>query len=295
MLGLRAVFEYFECGSCGSIQIAVVPADLSRYYPETYYSFRKPSRIKRHLKCEWARFAYTKSGFLGRLLTKVLGENLPVASLQRLSVPKQARILDVGCGSGDLLMELGYLGFTNLRGVDPYNAADLSLDGGILIEKKNLSEMEETFDLVMLHHSFEHMADPRQVFKNAARILNKNGNFLVRVPVASSQAWKQYGADWVQLDAPRHLFIPSRKAMERLSHEFGFVLDQIIYDSTAFQFWGSEQYRMGISLSDKNSFQRNPLNFWLRRRKIKSFEERAVRLNESGQGDQACFYLKKKS
>src|ERR1700676_3435079 len=39
MFGLRDTFEYFECGSCQCVQLAEIPADLSRYYPSNYYAF----------------------------------------------------------------------------------------------------------------------------------------------------------------------------------------------------------------------------------------------------------------
>jgi hypothetical protein len=38
-LGLREEFEYFECSKCGCLQIEEVPLDLSKYYPDNYYSY----------------------------------------------------------------------------------------------------------------------------------------------------------------------------------------------------------------------------------------------------------------
>ena len=43
MFGWREVFEYFECGRCGCLQIAEIPADLGKYYPrDAYYSYQPP-------------------------------------------------------------------------------------------------------------------------------------------------------------------------------------------------------------------------------------------------------------
>ena len=36
MYGTREAFGYFECSSCGCLQIAEVPADLARFYPADY-------------------------------------------------------------------------------------------------------------------------------------------------------------------------------------------------------------------------------------------------------------------
>src|SRR3954470_4589199 len=38
--------------------------------------------------------------------------------LESASVPKDARILDAGCGTGDLLKEMHSLGYSNLAGID---------------------------------------------------------------------------------------------------------------------------------------------------------------------------------
>ena len=107
----------------------------------------------------------------------------------------------------------------------------------------------------MLHHSLEHMADPLEVFENLYRILKPNRFVLIRTPLASSYAWKKYGVNGVQLDAPRHLFLHTIESMRILAQKVGFEIDDIIFDSTEFQFLGSEQYMRDISLTDERSFK----------------------------------------
>src|SRR5882757_7251102 len=41
MFGLRDEFEYFECSSCGCVQISEIPTNMEPYYPTKYYSFLK--------------------------------------------------------------------------------------------------------------------------------------------------------------------------------------------------------------------------------------------------------------
>ena len=38
MFGTRDSFTYLECSNCGCLQIKQVPDDLSKYYPDNYYS-----------------------------------------------------------------------------------------------------------------------------------------------------------------------------------------------------------------------------------------------------------------
>ena len=47
MLGTRHPFEYWECGTCGSVQILDVPDNLDDYYPAEYFSFKPHHRLGR--------------------------------------------------------------------------------------------------------------------------------------------------------------------------------------------------------------------------------------------------------
>ena len=41
MFGFRDEFSYFKCNICNCLQIAAFPDDMSKYYPENYYSFNE--------------------------------------------------------------------------------------------------------------------------------------------------------------------------------------------------------------------------------------------------------------
>lgn len=43
MFGIRDEFTYFECSVCGCLQISEFPEDISKYYPQDYYSFSESS------------------------------------------------------------------------------------------------------------------------------------------------------------------------------------------------------------------------------------------------------------
>ena len=53
MFGTGEEFDYSECGSCGALQLMDPPADLSPYYPSSYYSYNahwsNVSTARRHL------------------------------------------------------------------------------------------------------------------------------------------------------------------------------------------------------------------------------------------------------
>jgi hypothetical protein len=143
----------------------------------------------------------------------------------------------------------------------------------------------------MFHHSFEHLQDPLEVLKSAAGLLARGGTIVVRIPIVTSYAWEKYGIAWVQLDAPRHFFLHSPESMSRLARAVGLRVVRVVYDSTEFQFFGSELYlRDGSWLSGGSS---TPDSSAFAPDEIENFRRLAVELNASERGEQAAFYLQK--
>lgn len=293
MFGSKETFAYFVCAGCGCLQIATVPADMSPYYPPEYYSFRsrEPGAFKRFFKRRHARFALGERGTLGWLLSRLYPPPAYTSWISQANVAFSDAILDVGCGGGQLLLELHAAGFVNLTGIDPYLAREMSRGDDLRILRRSLDDLAGSFDFIMLHHAFEHFADPRGALRRVRELLNPGGRALIRVPVADSYAWRTYGVDWVQLDAPRHFYLLTRRSMAILAADAGFTLTDVIYDSTAFQFWGSEQYRRGIPLRDDRSYAVNPSAAVFTAGDIARYARDAERLNRQQDGDQACFYL----
>jgi hypothetical protein len=81
--------------------------------------------------------------------------------------------------------------------------------------------------------------------------------------------------------------------MRLLARTAGFEVTEVVYDSTAFQFWGSVQYQHEIPLWSERSYVVNPKRSLFTAAQIGAWEEQAAELNARGRGDQACFYLRK--
>ncbi|PID47485.1 MAG: methyltransferase type 12 [Proteobacteria bacterium] len=299
MLGIRDLHTYFQCGQCGCLQIADIPENIQEYYPsDDYYSYEKikpETGLKKILVTLRDRYAATGRGFIGKLLqSKIPHDKLP--RLQQAGVTTKSRILDVGCGAGHLLHSLKECGFDNVHGVDPFNTEDINYANGLTIEKKSIHEVvEQGWDLIMMNHSFEHVIDQHETLIQIKKLLAPNGVCMIRIPTVSSWAWEHYGVDWVQLDAPRHLFLHSKESMQFLADSIGFDLREIVYDSFAFQLWGSEQYLMDIPLNDERSYAVNPEKSIFSEQQIQEFANRSKTLNAQQQGDQAAFYLYNKT
>jgi len=298
MFGYRDEFEYFECAACGCLQIKEIPDNLSQYYPKNYYSFQKTDRqnkifLKSFLKRQIAKDCLYRRNIIGMILSRIYGTPNYCDWFRRVKIKFESEILDVGCGNGGRLLRMRTDGFSNLTGVDPYIDDDIFYENGVKIFKKEICEIEQRFDFIMLSHSFEHMREPLSVFKELYRLLKPNRYILISIPVASSFAWRKYGVNWVQLDSPRHLFLHTIRSVQILSSHAGFQVANVAFDSTEFQFWGSEQYLKNIPLNAENSYAVNPKKSLFSKKQIRCFRNKAVELNKKHDGDSACFCLHK--
>jgi SAM-dependent methyltransferase len=292
MFGLREEFPYFECARCGCLQIAVIPNDISKYYPENYYSFQILSPARILIKGQYLSDPFTGILALKRFLSLLPGIRFIPEWIRRTQVQTSQSVLELGCGQGAKLLEMRAVGYADLMGVDPFLPHDYTTSSGVALWRKNISDLDRSFDLVMLHHSLEHIPKQLETLLEIKRHLKPDGTVLIRIPLASSFAWKNYGANWVQLDAPRHFYLHTLKSMSILAEQAGFHIANTLYDSTAFQFWGSEQYARDIPLRDPRSFNENKRQSLFSRSALREFDREARRLNKQAQGDQAAFYLK---
>ena len=113
----------------------------------------------------------------------------------------------------------------------------------------------------------------------------------MRIPVASSYAWRHYGVNWVALEAPRHLFIHTIKSIQLLSRQSGFKILDIEFVSTERQFIYSELYRKGIPFKDSSIYLQDQKNPIFSTTQLENFKAQAKELNRKSDGDQAIFYL----
>lgn len=300
MFGTRQPFTYGECPACGLLWLLDVPADLSVHYPADYYAFAPVEpRVPTGLRA-WMRRAK---------LAHVLGHATPVgAALERLrpspalsealgwirtaGARLDSRILDVGCGQGRIVNELGDAGFTDVTGVDPFIAGDIDYPNGVRVRKRALGDVTGLFDLVMCHHAFEHMDAPLDRLREMARVLAPGGTVLIRIPLGDSLACETYGTDWVQLDAPRHLYLHTRRSMAHLEREAGLREAAVVYDSSGFGFWGSELYRRDLPLQAPDGQMGCPERLGASVAEMEAFEQSATQANDAHRGDQAAFYLR---
>lgn len=284
MFGSGRPYNYVLCAGCGCMQLVDgVPA--SEQYPPQYYAHQPAERLggMQALIRRWRNGGVFRGTTAGRALAAVKpytvgGERwIPTCGATRNS-----RILDVGCGTGNVVYDLRECGFTQAEGIDPYLPSARPLPP--FIRRASMSDISGEYDVIMLHHVLEHLPDQDAALRDVARLLARDGVCLVRIPVLPNAAWEQYGENWVQLDAPRHHFIHSTESLQIVARRAGLVVRAIEYDSTEFQFTGSELYAQGRPLSELAAA--SP-------RERRAHRARAMEANRAGRGDQAAFYLAK--
>jgi len=98
---------------------------------------------------------------------------LAILNARGISIPKDARILDYGCGAGAMVSALVAEGYVNSFGFDVDNYLDpgadparfrFSADGSLPYE-------DSSFDLVLSDQVFEHVRDQELAWRELARVM----------------------------------------------------------------------------------------------------------------------------
>ncbi|MCQ8179979.1 class I SAM-dependent methyltransferase [Methylomonas sp. SURF-1] len=315
MFGTGEEFEYFQCAACECLQIKTIPNNIEKYYPSNYTPHIPPatasngsSWITHILQKKRIETAIFQRNFkLNNLIKHFV--NLPdalhgtpndVSSVGRILTTAGLKsfkdpILDVGCGIySHWLTHLRELGFSRLLGIDPLIPKDQEY-GDIKIIKKELCDVPGKFTFITLHHSLEHIPNQEETLAEIKNHLTLDGVCLIRIPLVSSYVWNQYKTNWVELDPPRHLYLHSIKSFKFLASKVGLEIFDIQYDTTAFEFYGSEMYARGIPLNDKNSPLVNINSSLFSEDEMHKFKVLSDYVNKTEQAGRAAIFLRRVS
>lgn len=211
-----ALAPLLQC-ACGLVMTVPRPTSQSigEFYPNDYGAYRVNTRG------HWSRWIGKIVSHKGRYpnneaiwkqwvwaaIEGILGRHF-ITNIPYMGVGK--RLLDVGCGSGKLLLWAQEHTWA-VAGVDPSpNAIAAARSQGLLDVQIGAADAlphpPNSFDCVLLSHSLEHVHHPRKALREVARVLRPGGNLIVVVPNFESVFRIAFGADWQHLDIPRHLY-----------------------------------------------------------------------------------------
>ena len=142
-----------------------------------------------------------------------------------IKLPKDAVILDLGCGPGYFLDEMKTREYTNVTGVT-LSPGDIKLceDHGHTIKKYDLSFLpqsegyyDESVDFIFLRHALEHSPYPIFSLMEYNRVLKQYGKIYIEVPAPDCARKHEYNLN--------HYSILGSVQLEALLHRTGFNLD----------------------------------------------------------------------
>jgi SAM-dependent methyltransferase len=140
------------------------------------------------------------------------------------------RLLEVGCGNGDLLAGARDHGWA-AEGLDFDPAAVAAARArGLSVREGDLSSAAfpaSAFDAVVAVHLVEHVPDPAAFLDEAARVLAPGGRLVLVTPNLRSRGARRFGAAWRELDPPRHLHLFPPRTLARLVEGRGFRVDSL--------------------------------------------------------------------
>jgi 2-polyprenyl-3-methyl-5-hydroxy-6-metoxy-1,4-benzoquinol methylase len=135
------------------------------------------------------------------------------------------RLLDIGCGSGELLEGMRQLGW-QAEGVDfDPEAVRCARAKGLNVHLGSLAEQrfaDKTFDAVIMSHLIEHVPDPAALLRECHRLLKQTGCLVIVTPNVNSWGHRLYGVNWRGLEPPRHLHLFSSGPLKVVLRESGF-------------------------------------------------------------------------
>lgn len=234
-------WDFLLCRGCGLYWMPV-REDYSRAYTEDYFPASAASMDWRGALKEAIRLkeAGSPAGLWKGLAGTILGIVPPLKRAALLEVlcldtAVKGRLLDLGCGRGELLQRMRRLGWDTL-GVEPNpRAAAAAAENGLNIVNRRFEDLEleeNSFDAVTMSHVIEHIADPLEVFRSCRRWLKPGGQLAVLAPNSGSLGHRLFSGAWQQLDPPRHCFVFSGRSLGLMAEKAGFRVRSVRFFSS---------------------------------------------------------------
>jgi 2-polyprenyl-3-methyl-5-hydroxy-6-metoxy-1,4-benzoquinol methylase len=264
-------WNVFRCSSCGAGYLDPRPnrETIADAY-STYYTHGDATKVEDPPRSGWRQFrvaqrnAYLNQCYGYQLKPATRSAPLGLSANRRLRFDRYvcflpypgpgARLLDVGCGNGRLMMQLRSVGWT-VSGVEPdpksaEQARGAGLDVQSTLNRESLPQAH--FDAITMNHVIEHLHEPVDTLRLCAQAAKPGGMICIITPNFAAWGHQKFGRDWFALDPPRHLALFTPKALEDTLEQAGFARASMklipapvaIHKNTNW-IWRSMQIRLG--------------------------------------------------
>jgi SAM-dependent methyltransferase len=228
--GSEGEFAVHICPACGAGNTRPRAGDeeLARFYPDAYGPHASDGPL---------------GGRLGRALAR---RELRVGAAGALGELPGGRLLDVGCGDGELgelMMARGW----RVAGIEPSGEAVARARGrGVDASEGTLETVTlppGSVDAVIFNHSLEHIPQPVAALEKARDALRPQGLAAISVPNFDSWARRRFGREWFHLDLPRHRVHFTDRALRTALGRAGLDVERTWTTTSPSGLTGSVQYR----------------------------------------------------
>ncbi|MQP51573.1 MULTISPECIES: class I SAM-dependent methyltransferase [unclassified Flavobacterium] len=161
--------------------------------------------------------------------------------------PLKGRILDIGAGTGDFLLECKNQNW-EILGIEPNDKAKGVAVGKGIKFGDTIEKLESnSFDVITMWHVLEHVPDVEHHVAELKRLLKPSGTIIIAVPNFKSYDANHYGAFWAAYDVPRHLWHFSKTAIEKLFDNQNMNLEDVkpMWFDSFYVSLLSEKYKTG--------------------------------------------------
>lgn len=147
-------------------------------------------------------------------------------------LPKQPKVLEIGCGTGFFLERLKQQGINQVWGVEPGKAMVETAPAWLRprIKRgffKRGMFRKGSFDLVACFHTLDHVLDPSMVVKAMFEVLKPGGLAVTLVHDTAGLSVKLFGEKSAIFDV-EHIYLFNQKTLRKLFEKFGFVTRDVI-------------------------------------------------------------------
>ncbi len=241
--GIGGSFRVVQCTDCDLVYTnpRPTPESIGVFYPDDYQCY--VSRDKENSwQANWKRdleravlqnyYGYPSDKItLATKLKAWWGNKRIRRNRQRMGwIPYRSpgRLLDFGCGAGAFLLQMKEYGW-KVEGLDfsELVANQVTKETGIPVHIGTLphpSVKPESFDVVSMWNSLEHVYSPRETIRSAGEALRKGGLLVVGVPNKASRGFETFKSKWYAFDVPRHLTHFTPDTLENTLEAEGFKM-----------------------------------------------------------------------
>lgn len=222
-----------RCPRCGMLWLNPMPLEEETplLYPRDYYTHESKKDPPKRTEFTRLRDATTKAYIdlrygrgrspLGLVLYLYPPRRAEAdAFAMHLRAVPGGRLLDVGCGDGELLRRMATMGW-DVEGIDlDPQAVEVARRRGARVRLGRLEEQdlpEDSYDAMTLNHVIEHVNDPKSLLAHCWRLLRPGGTLVALTPNGDSLGRRRFGSDWFPLETPRHLYVFTRRSLARVA------------------------------------------------------------------------------